>query len=99
MRLDTVVSWLPDPRGWGIFAGITGRIRRDLQSQPAVIDARGQTYGGWANTGQRFSGLAGLVGGQQRAIASQSSNLVNERSNLNATAMNAFYEQLRRDHG
>lgn len=96
MRLETVVSWLPDPRGWGMFAAITGRNRRDLQQQAAVIDARGSTYGGWATAGQAFTGLAGLIGGRQRAVSGTTSSLVDERSNLNATAMAAFYERMQR---
>jgi hypothetical protein len=96
MRLETVVSWLPDPRGWGMFSAITGRTRRDLQQDRVVIDAGSSTYGGWAQSTQRFTGLAGLVAGSQRAITAASNQLVNERSNLNPTAMNAFYERMQR---
>lgn len=96
MQLQTVVSWLPDPIGVGLFSALRGRLRRDLQEQRAVLDTRGSNYGGWANTTQRFTGLAGLIAGQQRAITSTTGQLVNERSNLNSTAMNAFYERHKR---
>lgn len=98
MQLETVVSWLPDPRGWAMFGALTRRARGDLGGR-AVLDARGSNFGGWVAPPQRFAGLAGLLGGRQRAIANPTSQLVNERSNLNAGAMGAFYEQLQRKQG
>lgn len=96
MQLQTVVSWLPDPRGWGMFAALAGRARRDLQAQRVVIDRSSSSFGGWAATPQRFAGLGGLLAGQQRALASAVSDLVDERSNLLPGAMNAFYDRMKR---
>lgn len=100
-RLDTVVTFTPDPRGWRMFAGLARRNLRDITGGSRVyIDARGEHYSGLATTVQKFTGLAGLNRGRQRVIASTTSNdLVNERSTGNATAMKAFYEQLSRRQG
>lgn len=96
-QLETIVQFAPDPRGWGMFSALAGWARRGINNGSRVyIDARGSTYGGWAATPQRFTGLAGLANGRQRAIASTSSQFVDERSNGNETAMRAFYEQLQR---
>jgi hypothetical protein len=93
----SVVQFAPDPRGLGLFSAITGRIRRDLLQQRAVIDARGSgNYGGYAATPQQFTGLAGLVAGRQRVQASRVSQLTSERSTDNAGAMGIFYDQLQR---
>lgn len=96
-QVVSVVQFAPDPRGLGMFAAITARIRRDVQQDRPVIDARGSgDWGGLAATTQRFTGLAGLVAGRQRVQASRVNQLVNERSTGNSTAFDSFYEQLRR---
>lgn len=93
----SVVQFAPDPRGLALFAAITGRNRRDLLQQRAVIDARGSgDFGGWAATPQRFAGLTRLVAGRQRVQASRVSQLTSERSTDNAGAMDIFYDQLQR---
>lgn len=96
--VDTVVTYAPDPRGHWLFAALTGRARRDLNRYDrAVVDARTSSYGGWAASPQRFTGLAGLAAGRQRAIASTTSQLVNERSTLTDNpGLRAFYEQMKR---
>jgi hypothetical protein len=92
-----VVQFAPDPRGLWMFAALTGRTRRELNNAPAVIDARGSgTFSGLLANPQRFKGLAGRLGGQQRLTAPRTNTLTNERSTDNSTALDAFYDQLRR---
>jgi hypothetical protein len=94
-QLETVVRFAPDPRGWGMFTALISRVRREVNGGSRVyIDARGEQFSGWAATTQRFTGLAGLSNGGQRAIASTSSQLVDQRSTGNEGAMRAFYERL-----
>lgn len=96
-QVVSVVQFAPDPRGLGMFAALIGRVRRDVQQDRPVIDARGSgDWGGVATTVQRFTGLAGLVAGRQRIQTTRINTLVNERSTDNSAALSSFYEQLQR---
>lgn len=91
-----VVSFAPDPRGWGMFARLVGRTRRDLQEQPPVIE-RTARFGGWVASPQRFIGLDGRLGGVQRAVTPRDRKLVNERdATIADPALSAFYDRMRR---
>lgn len=81
-RQDLGVEYGVDPRGWGMFAALSGAHRRDLTQQRAVIDTSHTDHDGWVRPLQRLRGLAPLILGQARPITSRHSEIGDERSDL-----------------
>lgn len=96
-QVVSVVQFAPDPRGLFFFGSLVRRNLTDF-GRRAVIDARGSgDFGGTVASPQRFTGLAGLLGGRRGGVqVSRTSSLVNERTTETSPAMDAFYDQLRR---
>lgn len=91
-----VVEYLPDPRGWGLFAALAGRHQHNNAGQdtPTVIGA--PSFGGWAASSQQsFRGLAGLGAGSQRPMTPKVSELHEERGAADP-AMNIFHQRMAR---
>lgn len=79
-EVQSVVSYGVDPRGWQMFAALSGAHNRALNTQPAVIDTSHTDAHGWLAPLQRMRGLAPLVLGAGRPLVSKSSTLGDEVS-------------------
>jgi hypothetical protein len=77
---SSVVDYGPDPRGWGMFAALSGAHNRDLNTQRTVIETSHTDSGGWHAPLQRMRGLAPLILGSGRAVTKKSSVIGDERS-------------------
>lgn len=92
-----IVEYGIDPRGWSMFAALSGAHRRDLVAKPAVIE-RNPEHNGYMRPLQRLVGLAPLGLGTARPVAGGSSEIGDERSSqLDNPALRIFAERLKRN--
>jgi hypothetical protein len=92
-----------EPRGWRMFAALSGRHARDLGGQnpvsPAVIDRRRDGFfHGAVDSPQRFVGLANAgIGGGTRAVHERAGEIGDSRSaNFDDGPLRVFRERQRR---
>ena len=94
--VGAIVSYGPDPRGWRMFAALSGAHNRDLNAQRAVVETHPE-HKGWVRPLQRLAGLAPLGLGAGRPVAEKTSELGDERSTeLDNPALRIFAERLKR---
>ncbi|MFP5372394.1 MAG: hypothetical protein ACLGI3_16825 [Actinomycetes bacterium] len=95
-RLAQVVDYGPDPRGWAMFAALSGHHNRTLNSQRAVVASHPE-HNGWMRPLQRMIGLAPLGMGTAPARRGPNAEIGDERSSeLDNPAMRIFAERLKR---
>lgn len=94
-----IVDYSPDPRGWSMFAALTGAHNRILNRAPAVIEHYPEHHGAMRPR-QRMTGLAPLALGSGRPVTARTSQLSDERSDaLDNPALRIFAERLKRGQG
>lgn len=95
--IGPVVDYGPEPRGWRMFARLTGRYGRAIAGREgtAVVEHVAMSHGPVRMAPQVFTGGASL--GRVPAVAPGNSEITDERSAgvLNATHMRAFANRLR----
>lgn len=95
-HVSQIVDYGPDPRGWSMFAALSGAHNRTLNRQPAVIE-RHPEHHGYMRPLQRLMGLAPLGMGTAKAAAGPNAEIGDERSSaLDNPALRIFAERLRR---
>lgn len=91
-----IVEYGVDPRGWSMFAALSGAHARTLTSKPAVIE-RNPQHDGYMRGLQRLTGLAPLGLGTKPA-AGAAPEIGDERSSLlDNPALRIFAERLKRN--
>jgi hypothetical protein len=96
------VTYGVDPRGWRMAAALAGVHNRTLTGAPAVIDTSKTDHDGWVRPLQQLRGLAPLILGSGRAMASRSSELGDEPSDshlLDNAAERILAERWKRQGG
>lgn len=97
---SSVVDFGPDPRGWGMFASLSGAHRRDLTTKVAVIDTSHTDADGWLRPLQRLRGLAPLALGSGRPVLPRNGQIGDARSDvLDDPAMRVLSERWTRQSG
>ena len=97
-RRVSVVEYGPDPRGWGMFARLSGFLQRGHAGREGrrVIDTQESFSGAVATAPQSFSGMAPL--GRARPLTADTAELSDERAAgaLEDGALRIFAERLAR---
>lgn len=86
-QMTSQVVYGVDPRGWGMFAALTGALNRGLTGQRAVVT--GPMFGGVAQAPQKFTGAASL--GTARPTTKRSSEMGDQVSTSLADPITAAF--------
>jgi len=96
-----IVEYGIDPRGWSLFAALSGRHQRGLNGADGTIvhgvdGQRAPSFTGYAISPQKMTGLAPL--GLARPITAASSELTDERAGgaLDNAGLRIFAQRLAR---
>lgn len=100
-RTTAIVEYGIDPRGWSLFAALSGRHQRGLNGRDGTVvhgenAQRSPTFTGYAVSPQRMTGLAPL--GVARTVVEANSTLTDERASgaLDNAGLRIFAERLKR---
>lgn len=95
-RIERVVTYDVDRRGWALFARLSEWAARSLTTARAVVPPNAEFHGPIKLAPQSFAGMAPL--GQVPPVAPANSEITAERSAgvLDSTHMRIFAERLRR---